>query len=244
MSEGSDVDRPTHPKKRKEVSPTMPGTSRVKRTMLECDQDELDELADATNPGKSVNDPNSFDRMHAIVQYMTKWATSQYKSKKLTVNQINDIKSKMSDMTELLSGLEKTVIRLEGRLEGRQEMAKMMGAVPRVEQTEFPRLRSYAEVSAVPKITGAKKVVQPPKVVFIKSKDEKKTIEEVKREIQTTIQPKDLGIKIRRVVKTARGIMIETDKVDQLQKLQDCEALKTKGLVVEAPRKRSPRVMI
>lgn len=117
---------------------------------------------------------------------------------------------------------------MEGRLEGRQEMVKLLGTVPRKDETEFPRLRSYADVSAVPKITGAKRVVQPPKAVFIESKGDSKNIEEVKKMIQTTIQPKDLGIKVR----TARGIMIETDKADQLKKLQECKALRSKGLVI------------
>ena len=38
--------------------------------------------------------------------------------------------------------------------------------------------------------------------------------------------------------------MVETDKVEQLKVLQDCEALKSKGLVIEAPRKRCPKIMI
>lgn len=99
-------------------------------------------------------------------------------------------------------------------------------------------------MSAVPKITGAKRVVQPPKVVSIKSQDESKNIEEVKKMIQTTIQPKDLGIKVRKLVKTARGIMVETDKADELKTLQECKALRSKGLVIEALRKRSPKLMI
>ena len=63
------------------------------------------------------------------------------------------------------------------------------------------RDRSYAEVSKappVPRITGAKKMIQQPKVVFIKSKDDKKNIEEVKQLVQTTIRPKDLGIKVKK----------------------------------------------
>ena len=182
--------------------------------------------------------------MYDIFNYMTKWATSQYKSKKLNVVQFNDIKTKMSDMTELLSGLERRDNRIEGRLEERHKIIKKLGTVPRKEETEFPRLSSYAEVSAVPKITGAKRVVQPPKVVSIKSQDESKNIEEVKKMIQTTIQPKDLGIKVRKLVKTARGIMVETDKADELKTLQECKALRSKGLVIEALRKRSPKLMI
>lgn len=64
---------------------------------------------------------------------MTKWATSQYKSKKLNVVQFNDIKTKMSDMTELLSGLERRDNRIEGRLEERHKIIKKLGTVPRKE---------------------------------------------------------------------------------------------------------------
>lgn len=62
----------------------------------------------------------------------------------------------------------------------------------------------------------------------------------MKRLIQTTIKPKYLGIKVKKVVKTARGLMIETEK---LQKLQECDALKTKGLVVEAALKICPKLL-
>ena len=109
-----------------------------------------------------------------------RWSQSQYKSKKLTISQINDVKKNMNTLTELLSGIERRQIRLEGRLEGRKEILQLIKEAP--SKGEFPRARSYAEVS-VPKITGAKRQPVPPKVVFIKSRDDSKDIEEVKRDV-------------------------------------------------------------
>ena len=90
----------------------------------------------------------------------------------------------------------------------------------------------------VPKITGTKRVVQQPKVVFIKSSDDRKNIDEVKKFVQETVKPKDLGIKVRKLIKTARGLMIETEKSEQFDKIKNCEALKAKELIIEAPKRR------
>lgn len=241
----SETDRGTRPqKKRKEISPGIPGTSKSQK-VSHADSDS-DMSVEESDDGKS-GEGTPFQQRHSIISDMLRWSQSQYKSKKLTISQINDVKKNMNTLTELLSGIERRQIRLEGRLEGRKEILEMIKEAPGTDKGEFPKARSYAEVSAaqsVPKITGAKRQPVPPKVVFIKSRDDSKDIEEVKKMIQTTINPKDLGIKVRRVVKTARGVMIETDRAEQLQKLQNCEALKTKGLVIEAPKKRCPKVMI
>ena len=61
----------------------------------------------------------------------------------------------------------------------RQTIVKLLGNDQKPSE-EFPRLRTYTEVSSVPKITGTKRAVQAPKVVFVKNKGNSKNIEEVK----------------------------------------------------------------
>ena len=89
---------------------------------------------------------------------------------------------RMAEAAELLSSIEKRLIRAESRLAERIDIVKMLSDTPR-QIGEQPTARSYADVSKaqpVPRITGAKKMIQQPKVVFIKCKDDNKNIEEVK----------------------------------------------------------------
>ena len=38
--------------------------------------------------------------------------------------------------------------------------------------------------------------------------------------------------------------MIETEKEDQLTKIEECIELKSKGLIIEKPKKKLPKIMI
>lgn len=103
---------------------------------------------------------------------------------------------------------------------------------------------SYADVVAFPKKTGMKQKVSACRAVFVKSKDNKHNVDEVKDTIKKTVRPRDLGVNIKRVVIMARGVLVETEGDDQLLKLKKCTALEQKGLIVEKPKKRSPRIII
>ena len=246
-SESDDQVRPDLPtKKRKEVSPTMPGSSRTKRTSIQgpSTAEMQVDLAEEEHQEAAVSAPeDEFAQVSELLGSVNRWFSAQYKNKKLTIHQYTDMSGRMTEAAELLTSIEKRLIRAESCLAERTDIIKMISTAPR-QTGEQVMTRSYADVSRappVPKITGAKKVVQQPKVVFIKSKDDKQNIEEVKQLVQTTIRPKDLGIKVKKVIKTARGLLIETEKADQLDKLKNCDALKSKGLVIEAPKNENRR---
>ena len=243
----SDSEVEIQPRKRKETSPMMPGSSRLKRMPGDEDRerDEPTSHGDDSENEALLEGADEFVQMTTLVQKVNQWFTRQYKSRKITPTQFNEMTGHMKAMSGLLTTLDKKVHRLEGRLDERNDIVHLLTNVQRDDPQ--PRVRSYADVSKtpmVPKITGTKRVVQQPKVVFIKSSDDRKNIDEVKKLVQETVKPKDLGIKVRKVIKTARGLMIETEKSEQLEKIKNCEALKTKGLIIEAPKKRSPKLMI
>lgn len=79
--------------------------------------------------------------------------------------------------------------------------------------------------------------------MFVRHSDEK-NLDDVKQLIKTSIKPSKLGVNIKRVVKTARGVLIETEGAAQLDKIRDCNKLKDNGLIFDKPRRRSPRLMI
>lgn len=101
-----------------------------------------------------------------------------------------------------------------------------------------------ADKVAFPRLPGTTRRTQPPKVVFIKSEDDKKNVEEVETLIKQVVKQSQLGINVKRVTKTARGVMIETEGAEQLERIAQSDDLKKAGLIVEKPKKRLPRVMI
>lgn len=86
--------------------------------------------------------------------------------------------------------------------------------------------------------------VLTPKVVFIRSVDEKIDVDQINEVVKKSVRHGKMGINVKRVIKTARGLMIETDGQKQLEKLKSCAQLADKGLVFDEPKKRQPRLMI
>lgn len=71
-----------------------------------------------------------------------------------------------------------------------------------------------------------------------------KEAEEVKKLMKEVIKPGELGVNIRRVRKTARGVLLEMESEEQLKKLEKNPAFASKGLSVERLKKKKPKVMI
>lgn len=108
-------------------------------------------------------------------------------------------------------------------------------------------MTSYANIVAAPKVpkpTGTRNKINQPKVIFVTSQGDDKNNDEVEKLIKETIQPKKLGIKVKRVRKTARGVMIETEKEEQLKKIEECIELISKGLIIDKPKKKMAKIMI
>lgn len=214
-------------KKRKAMSPTQ-GT-------VDASQ-EVDETEIGTQDRELVNE------MRAQLSDLTRYANGLLKGKRLTVLQHGELINRISDLRSLARDFEVKISFLEGRLNERLKIERDLKSS--VEAPMPKREATYAEMTAFPKLPGVKMRARPSRVVFVRSKDDKLTIDQVKDTIKESVKPSELGINVKRVTKTARGLMIETEGLEQLEKLEKCHVLTQKGLIVEKPKKRLPRLMI
>lgn len=151
----------------------------------------------------------------------------------------------MQELLDAAGAIEREMCHMAGRLAERVSIEGMLGKEV-TGRAVVPGPRSFAETlkqPKIPRITGISKVTTP-KVLFVRSADEKQDLEAVKEVIKKSIRPSKMGVNIKRVTKTARGVMIEAEGVEQLEKIKSCDELKDKGLVFDRPRKRDPKIMI
>lgn len=233
-------------RKRKEVSPQAAVTKR--RTFGEQTSEEDKGAApEEIEPTTSSGDyRQKLDLLTIIGNDLARRESSQYKSKKVTLAQQKEVNSKVTELRDIVTSLRMEVSFMAGRLAERVSIENVISDESGL--ADAPRVPSFAEAlkskePKVTKITGISRV-QTPKVLFVRSTDEKKYLDEVKRVIKTSIRPSKLGVNIKRVIKTARGVLIENEGVEQLEKIKECTELKDKGLVFDKPKRRSPRLMI
>lgn len=190
-------------------------------------------------------------KIKSISSDLIRWSNSQYKSRKLTNPQVLEIKSKLADITEVLESIQLEASYMAGRIAERSDIKQkieeaMTGAMKDVPMGAPAGRPTFAEIARgprVPRITGVSSVTAP-KVIFVRSEGDQQDVDQVKEIIKKSIRPSKLGINIKRVVKTARGVMVEAESQDQLEKLKTCPELGNKGLVFDKPKKRKPRIMI
>lgn len=238
--EGSRVELEGDPgtsQKRKEQS-SPPTASVSKKTPGEADGDTDEEEIEVEEEGK-------VEEINRICSHMSRLAMSQAKSKKITSLQQADIVQNMNRIMALVRVMDRDVAHLEGRLAERIKIEKVIANEPavRVEPKTFAEATKSTGVRPQ-KITAVSAKIRAPKVVFIKSSDEKVDVAEVKEVLKKAVQPGKMGIKIKRLVKTARGLMVEAEGEDQIAKLTTCSQLAGKGLIFDRPKKRLPRLMI
>ena len=137
----------TQPRKRKETSPMMPGSSRLKRMPGNKDRerDEPTSHGDDSDNETLLEGADEFAQMATLVQKVNQWFTRQYKSRKITPTQFNEMTGHMKAMSGLLTKLDKKVHRLEGRIDERNDIVQLLTNVQR--DGPQPRVRSYADVS-------------------------------------------------------------------------------------------------
>lgn len=72
-----------------------------------------------------------------------------------------------------------------------------------------------------------------------------KTSEDTKKLVQNIIKPDELKLHVRALRKTKNGgVIISTDRKDDLEKLKKSQLLKTSGLKLEETAKRKPRIIL
>lgn len=229
-------------KKRKAPSPQAHASKRT----AEADTSD-DEGADGTGATGSAEENGDFrskyTKLKHLIQDTIRWADSQHKSKKIVNQQLTEIKAKMGAMTDLIISVEQETYFMAGRL---TERANLEQALARDTSEGPQRQRSFAEMvktPRIPRVTGGQKVIAP-KVIFVRSENDDLDVNEVKEVIKRSVRPGKLGVNVRRVIKTARGVMIEAENTEQLEKLKTCKELSDKGLAFDKPKKRQPRLMI
>lgn len=153
---------------------------------------------------------------------------------------------------ELIVGREERV-RLETRAEERGTIAEIVRDTVREElgksDTQPSVGTSYAsavgrkEVPKVPKITGVKGPVQPaPKVVIVRH--EVKESEEVMATLKRLVKPSEIGLKVRRLTKINKGVIVEVENEEGVEKLMKNQALTDAGMKVGKPAKKNPVIMV
>lgn len=84
--------------------------------------------------------------------------------------------------------------------------------------------------------------LRPPKLL-VTSTDARLTPDQVVEKLKAT-QPGQLGVQIKRLVKTPRGVLPEPGDDKQRQILETCPDIQKAGLVIKPPALKRPRVII
>lgn len=244
---GGEADAST--KKRKERSGKTPEKSLEKRSR-KSPVPSTSELTETESEDVSVAEVTDLESagcgIAAIWQATSEikhWLSNQYKSKRISIVSYDEIIRKITRIRKVSSEMVNQNAYLEGRLAERARMEDIVETKMEAVRME-PSRKTFAEVVNIPKITGFKRVAPSPKVLMIQSKEEGKEPDDVKKMLKETISPGQMGINIRRVRKTARGVMVEMENEEQVKRIEQNAELVSKGLVVERMRKKKPRVMI
>lgn len=244
----SESDNEVASKKRKERSGKTPEKTRDKRSRnipseiesLEVTGTESEDVSAASEP---IWGSGEVREMWAVTSEIKHWLSNQYKSKKMTIVAYDEILKKIRSIRQLACEMSKKNAVLEGRLDERARMEKLIEKKI-VDMQGTSAKKTFADVVSIPKITGVKRVVTSPKVIVVQSAEGEKEAEEVKKLMKEVIKPGEIGVNIRRVRKTARGVIVEMESEEQLQKLEKNPAFASKGLSVERLKKKKPRIMI
>lgn len=100
-----------------------------------------------------------------------------------------------------------------------------------------------AKTERKPKVTGIRG--QPARtrnevIVSLNGKD----VEEIKKEIKNAMNPREMGIHVKQVLKVKRGVVIEVRDKEEVLKIKNSQSMKDKGFKVEVGKKKNPIVMI
>ncbi|CAL7932859.1 unnamed protein product [Xylocopa violacea] len=164
------------------------------------------------------------------------------------------ILNKIANLQNLLQESLLINSKLEGKLEAlkseskkqRKEFAEVGKKATSAVQSEK---LTYAERLGIKsKAAGLSNLRQnPPNVVLIRPKDTAKytNSEETKRALIDLVSPKEDNLQVKNVRRIqGSAIIVETAKSSNVHSLIANEKLKTAGLVVDVPAKKSPRIII
>ncbi|KAL0859763.1 hypothetical protein ABMA27_001824 [Loxostege sticticalis] len=130
-------------------------------------------------------------------------------------------------------------------LSEKQEMSnQLQELIKRVESSAKAASTGSSFADMVKKGTA---LIPPPSTssIAIYPTDKVKSSEETKKLVQNIIKPEELKLHIRGMRKTKNGgIIISTERSDDLSKIKQSERLATSGLILEETTKRRPKVIL
>lgn len=232
----------------------------VSKELIEGSESSEDDERNMANKNMSSlfgeDKEDTIDSIRDNIQEIKNWSIVAGKTnKKLTVGErtkLMDIVAKLENLV-LKEALEKENLRgyvaganaatdkLSRRLDEWKMDQSMM--VPMQEGMK-KEVETYADKAkkkpGVPGVRGLS-MRQRNEVVI---KREGKDADEVKSEVKRIVDPKELGIHVKRVLKVKRGVVVEVDSKEEAEKLKNCINLINKGYKVEGGRKKNPVIMI
>lgn len=137
-----------------------------------------------------------------------------------TRNQESELVSKIKN--ELLSEIRKEIKENLKPENKSQSFARVLSSQPRPKNTYGTVLIEHNE----------------------KAKEKFPTIESLTTGIKQNFKPSTEGIRIKNMVQTTKGVIIQTQSVEEAKKFRDSENIKNLGADVRIPNKRQPRVII
>lgn len=246
ISSDTDVDHP--PKRNEEDSPIALEPSTGDSAKGTSDQEE--------------DSPKNSARSGQIFDIKARAESAQQKILNHLSNPANEI-SKFSGKYILskvskLQGLLQEALLLNSNLEGQLQAMKASNTRQATAASTLdnstgrlaqPQKLTYAERlgirSRTAEISNLKQ--DPPNVVLIRPTDTSRytNSDETKQALISIVSPKKNNLQVKNVRKIqGNGIVVETAKSDNVQSLLRNEKLKTAGLVVNVPQKKSPRIIV
>lgn len=73
---------------------------------------------------------------------------------------------------------------------------------------------------------------------------EGKDAEKSKKEMKIILDPRDIGIRVKKVLKIRTGVVVEVETKEEVEKVKQSEKLKSGVIKVESGRQKKPVVMI
>lgn len=242
-------------KKRQRVSPGQQTRETKKTKTDEADEEMVDVEEDGEDPLSTILE---------MTKKIDRWAFNQQtKMKGLS-------KTQVANLGDLVAKIETCVAKaredrgMEGRMEERGDILKILReattrTAPPTAGTavgdyylddhdgfQFPPLGSFSSAvkkKKIPKVTGVEKAAlgRPNQVLMTM---DGKDAEDTRKEIKIKINPSTVGVNVRKIFNTKKGVVIEVDQPDEVDKLLDSQILRTAGIKMEKPKLKRPIIMV
>lgn len=158
----------------------------------------------------------------------------------------------VSQMAVQYQAVKHRYLQAHSTLEGLQEKQDVLDSLNDIKVSLNKSQKSYDQQK--PNVSFADMVKRGPdnfvrpntmNKIAIYPSDKSKSSDETQKMIQSIISPEEMQLQIRGVRKVRNGgVIISTDRKEDIEKLKQSEKLNSSGLKVEEPSKRRPRIVL